>query len=57
VLERLVRAFSRDRKRLESIDRLLSELEESAAGRNAVPEKFLELWTLFRSAMAREERP
>lgn len=57
LLERLVRAFSRDRKRLESVDRLLRELEDSPAGRDSIPERFLDLWTLFRSVIDREERP
>lgn len=56
LLERLVRAFSRDPARLHGIDRLLLELEQSEEGRVSIPEGFSGLWTLFRSALAMESK-
>lgn len=49
LLENLVRAFSRNPKRLERIDALLDDLKKGAFTTNVIPAGFEDIWQAFRS--------
>jgi hypothetical protein len=53
LFEHLTRAFCRAPERLESVDRLLAEMDADGlgdAGEDVVPPDFLDLWEIFRNA-------
>lgn len=52
VFEDLVRAYSRNPKRLERIEALLGDLRSGGAGVSVVPADFEELWQAFRKVKA-----
>jgi len=60
LLERMTRAFCRDPSRLDSVRRLVEDLQESDAeredGQEILPTAFLELWNTFESALAGGDR-
>ncbi len=54
LLEEMTRALCRDPARLESVGRLVKNLEKTASGADGetiVPQKFLELWATFQLAL------
>lgn len=51
LLEDLVRAFARDRERLADVRRLVERLRSAEDGEEIIPPEFLELWTVFESAL------
>jgi hypothetical protein len=52
LLEELVRAFSRDPKRLSKIDRLIRDIRDDGNADEILPIGFEQFWTTFREAMA-----
>jgi hypothetical protein len=52
LLEELVRAFSRDPKRLRKISRLIDDIRADGKADEILPKGFDEFWTIFREAMA-----
>ena len=47
LLEHLIRAYSREPKRLDSIKKLVADLQKTEEGHNLLPEEFLEVWPVF----------
>jgi hypothetical protein len=56
LLEELTRAFSRRPERLHDVGRVLARLSRDGSTQEVVPEEFLELWTVFTSAMESDKR-
>ena len=52
LLEELVRAFSRDPKRLMKISRLIDDIREDGESDDILPDGFDEFWQVFRQAIA-----
>jgi len=52
LLEELVRAFSRDPKRLKRIRELIDDITSDQGDDEVLPEDFLSLWQVFEEAMA-----
>lgn len=52
LLEELVRAFSRDPKRIKKISRLIDDIREGGEADEILPEGFDEFWEVFRQAVA-----
>jgi hypothetical protein len=52
LLEELVRAFARDRKRLHKVERLIADITADGEAEEILPEGFPEFWTVFREAIA-----
>ena len=52
LLEELVRAFSRDPKRLKKISRLIDDIRADGNADEILPKGFDEFWTIFQEAMA-----
>jgi len=52
LLESLVRAYSRNPKRLERIDALVADLKKGSPSANVVPPEFEEMWQAFRGRQA-----
>ena len=52
LLEELVRAFSRDPKRLRKISRLIDDIRADGDADEILPKGFDKFWTIFREAMA-----
>jgi hypothetical protein len=51
LLEEMVRAFSRDPKRLLKVKRLVEDILESDGTSEILPEKFLGFWQVFEEAL------
>ena len=51
LLEELVRAFSRDRKRLVKVERLIDDITQDGGAEDILPEGFLTFWHVFREAI------
>ena len=56
LLEELVRAFSREPKRLRKIERLIHDITRDGEAEQILPAGFLSLWLVFAEAMTRHER-
>jgi len=56
LLEELVRAFSRDPKRLLKVQRLISDITEEGEADDILPPGFMNLWQVFKEAMAHREQ-
>jgi hypothetical protein len=56
LLEELVRAFSREPRRLRKVQRLIDDIAEDGEADEILPAGFLSLWRVFSEAMARHER-
>ncbi len=56
LLEELVRAFSREPKRLRKIERLIHDITRDGEAEQILPAGFLSLWQVFAEAMTRDER-
>ena len=56
LLEDLVRAASRDPKRLEPIRRILDDLCATDEGRRIIPERLMDTWNAVEKAMVRPAR-
>lgn len=54
LLEELTRAFARDPARLREVDHFVDRLAETDEGRQVIPPGFLDLWRVFKEAMAKE---
>lgn len=52
LLEELVRAFSRDRKRLVKVERLIDDITQDGEAEDILPEGFLTFWQVFQQAMS-----
>lgn len=52
LLEELVRAFSRDRKRLVKVERLIDDITQDGEAEDILPEGFLRFWQVFQQAMS-----
>lgn len=52
LLEELVRAFSRDPKRIKKISRLIDDIRKDGEAADILPEGFNEFWEVFRQAVA-----
>lgn len=52
LLEELVRAFSRDRKRLIKVERLIDDITKDGEADDILPDGFLTFWQVFRKAIA-----
>lgn len=52
LLEELVRAFSRDRKRLLKVERLIDDITKDGEAEDILPEEFLTFWQVFQQAMS-----
>jgi hypothetical protein len=55
LLEELVRAFSRDRKRLVKVERLIDDITEDGDAEEILPDGFLKFWQVFKQAIAVNE--
>jgi hypothetical protein len=55
LLEELVRAFSRDRKRLVKVERLIEDIAEDGDADEILPDGFLKFWQVFKQAIAVHE--
>ena len=56
LLEELVRAFSREPKRLRKVQRLIDDIAEDGEADEILPAGFLSLWQVFTEAMARHDQ-
>jgi hypothetical protein len=56
LLEEMVRAFSREPKRLRKIERLIRDITRDGEAEQILPAGFLSLWQVFADAMTRHER-
>ena len=54
LLEELTRAYSRNPGRLDSVRKLVEQLNETSEGRKIIPPEFLDLWRVF-DGMPRED--
>ncbi|NLY90736.1 MAG: hypothetical protein GX081_03915 [Firmicutes bacterium] len=54
ILEELVRAYSRNPKTIERINRLVTEISDSPEQEQILPEGFKQLWTAFEAAVSTE---
>lgn len=52
LLEELVRAFSRDRKRLHKVEQLIEDITRDGETEKILPDGFLAFWQVFRQALA-----
>ena len=52
LLEELARAFSRDRSKLENVERVIQRIMRDNEDTSIIPPRFLEIWKVFQSAMA-----
>jgi hypothetical protein len=55
LLEELVRAYCRTPERLGEVDAVIKRLTEGAEEQDIVPEEFLEIWSVFQTAMGRSD--
>ena len=51
LLEEMVRAFSRDPKRLEKVRQLVEDIAEDGETAHILPQGFLEFWSVFKEAL------
>ena len=56
LLEEMVRAFSRDPKRLEKVRQLVEDLATDGETADVLPKGFLEFWNIFKEALDGEAR-
>ena len=52
LLEELVRAFSRDRKRLIKVGRLIEDITKDGNAEDILPDGFLTFWQVFQQAIS-----
>ncbi len=52
LLEELVRAYSRDPDRLDSVRKLVEQLGSTPEGQEMIPEEFMNLWQVFETTLA-----
>jgi len=56
LLEELVRAFSRDRKRLVKVERLIDDITKDGEEDDILPDGFLTFWQVFQEALSGHDR-
>jgi len=56
LLEELVRAFSRDRKRLIKVERLIDDITKDGEADDILPDGFLTFWQVFQQAISEHGR-
>ena len=56
LLEELVRAFSRDRKRLIKVERLIEDITKDGEADDILPDGFLTFWQVFQQAISSHDR-
>jgi len=56
LLEELVRAFSRDRKRLIKVERLIDDITKDGEAEDILPDGFLAFWQVFQQAISSHDR-